>query len=359
MDESQVIAQLSESISDAASDPEAWPVFLERFAERIGSNSISLHWETMDAARRSRFAFRYGLAAEASEEYERYYGPRNPIVAHAGSLIAPGRGVLRQEACSEEIFRSSEFYNDFLKPSDFLHVLGGTIAMQGPEICMISILGSHKRVAFTEGDKRLLEVLIPHMRTALVLQDRLAAAQQRLLRTEAAFDATPDAAVLVGNGAVVLAANEAARKILQTRDGLYLEQDRLRVRGHAVDAKLSQALQARGGSFRIPRPSGESSWLVQVFPVDKRMPGAAVIFIVPHAATGSLAESDLVGLFDLSPQQARIALLLFEGDPTNDIGDRLGITRHTLKTHLRRLFAKLGITRQTELMRLLAKLKSR
>jgi DNA-binding CsgD family transcriptional regulator len=41
-----------------------------------------------------------------------------------------------------------------------------------------------------------------------------------------------------------------------------------------------------------------------------------------------------------------IALGLFEGRVAGEIGDQLGITRNNMKTHLRRLFAKLGISRR-------------
>jgi DNA-binding CsgD family transcriptional regulator len=363
--------KLSEAISDAAGDPAAWPLFLEKFATAVGSNSVSLHWEKMDADRRSKFAFRYGLAPAASAEYERYYGPRNPVVAGAGDLIVPGRGVLRQEACSDKTFLSSEFYNDFLKPNDFLHVLGGTIAIRGPEICIISVLGSHQREAFTAEDKGLLEALIPHMRTALVLHDRLAAAQDRLVRVETAFDMSPDAAVLVDDRAVLLAANESARMMLESRDGIYIEQDRLRIRNQALDAKLVQILKGLGlakrfglqtppgSAFRVPRPSRMSHWQFQIFPVEKRMSGAAVVFIVPSDVSDSPGESDLEALFDLSPMQSWIALRLFAGQELSDIEENLGIGRNTLKTHLRRLFDKLGIRRQTELVRVLGKLKPR
>jgi hypothetical protein len=197
MDQWRTFGQLSEAISTAAADPDAWPAFLELLATAVGSNSIGLHWEQMDSARHGNIAYRHGLAATFTEDYERYYGPRNPIVARAGALMVPGRALLRQEVCREDTFRSSEFYNDFLKPNDILHILGGTIAHRGPSTCLISVCGSHRRKAFELKDAHLLEALIPHMRTTLLLQNRLGALEQRLARVETAFDTNPDAAALV------------------------------------------------------------------------------------------------------------------------------------------------------------------
>ena len=115
----------------------------------------------------------------------------------------------------------------------------------------------------------------------------------------------------------------------------------------------------RGDAVRVRHPSGERDWLLQIFPVDQRMAGAAVIFILSSEDTSAPTESDLAGLFGLSPMQTRIALRLFEGQESGEIGEKLGITRNTLNTHLRRLFMKLGVSRQTELMRLFVRVKRR
>ena len=155
--------ELSESISAAATDPAEWPEFLEKLASAEGANSIGLHWESMDPLRRGSIALKHGLATTFTREYEQYYGPRNPIIAGAAGLIVPGRAVFRQEACSERRFLASEFYNDFLKPNDILHILGGTIDQRGKDICMSSICRPHDGPLFGRTEAQLLEALIPHM----------------------------------------------------------------------------------------------------------------------------------------------------------------------------------------------------
>jgi DNA-binding CsgD family transcriptional regulator len=173
------------------------------------------------------------------------------------------------------------------------------------------------------------------------------------------------------SAARVLTANNSARKLLAAKDGLHMEQDRLRIRTRALEARLTKVLtgiaMARrfnlpnppGGALRVPTKSGESDWLLQVFPVEKKMAGTAVIFISTTATSRRPNESDLTNLFELSPMQRQIALRLFEGGLASDIADNLRITRNTFKTHFRRLLLKLGVSRQTELIRLSSKLKVR
>ena len=57
--------------------------------------------------------------------------------------------------------------------------------------------------------------------------------------------------------------------------------------------------------------------------------------------------------FELTPAEARLARILIAGKSLNDACHELHIQRTTAKTHLRNLFDKLGVRRQTELVSLL------
>lgn len=70
---------------------------------------------------------------------------------------------------------------------------------------------------------------------------------------------------------------------------------------------------------------------------------------VEHSALSRLARD-----YSLSPTQARIAALLIEGKRHAAIADDLAITRNTVKTHVRRLYDKLGCTSRAELVRIAA-----
>jgi DNA-binding CsgD family transcriptional regulator len=61
-------------------------------------------------------------------------------------------------------------------------------------------------------------------------------------------------------------------------------------------------------------------------------------------------------LYGLTPTEARLADLLLEGLEVRDIANRLTMTLETARFHLKRVLAKTGTRRQTELMRLMLSL---
>jgi DNA-binding CsgD family transcriptional regulator len=58
-------------------------------------------------------------------------------------------------------------------------------------------------------------------------------------------------------------------------------------------------------------------------------------------------------LFDFTPAETRLALRLAGGMSLGEACEDLGISPHTGRAHLKTIFAKSGVTRQAELVRLI------
>jgi DNA-binding CsgD family transcriptional regulator len=59
--------------------------------------------------------------------------------------------------------------------------------------------------------------------------------------------------------------------------------------------------------------------------------------------------------FALTPAETRLAVRLGAGDSLEQAAERLSITRETSRNQLKRIFSKLGVHRQAELIAILAK----
>ena len=53
--------------------------------------------------------------------------------------------------------------------------------------------------------------------------------------------------------------------------------------------------------------------------------------------------------FGLTGQEALVALMLTDGLATNEAADRLGVSEHTVRSHLKQVFTKMGVSSRTEM----------
>jgi DNA-binding CsgD family transcriptional regulator len=79
-----------------------------------------------------------------------------------------------------------------------------------------------------------------------------------------------------------------------------------------------------------------------------------LLFMTPLDRKAGLPADILQALFDLSPAEARVTRLLMEGKSVSLIAREAGVGENTVRAHLKSVFAKTGVNRQAELVRLLA-----
>jgi DNA-binding CsgD family transcriptional regulator len=88
---------------------------------------------------------------------------------------------------------------------------------------------------------------------------------------------------------------------------------------------------------------------------DLSMSDAAVLlFIIDPANRAGIPLPLITDAYGLTPAEARVALAASSGLTIPEAALQLGLSPNTIKTHLRKVFAKTGTNRQTELARLIA-----
>ena len=84
-------------------------------------------------------------------------------------------------------------------------------------------------------------------------------------------------------------------------------------------------------------------------------PVVAAVITKDYQQRGSVLTPDLATAFHLTPGEARMARLIADGLGLRDAATSLGVTRNTARTHMKRVYAKTGVHRQTDLVRLLSR----
>jgi DNA-binding CsgD family transcriptional regulator len=130
----------------------------------------------------------------------------------------------------------------------------------------------------------------------------------------------------------------------------------------------SAVLGAPDGTMAIPHPNDGRLITILVTSVHSRAfdgfanlhagDSAAVIFMFDPAPQSALPPEWIMDAYQLTTAEAQVALNASLGRSVSDIGIRLNISPNTVKSHLRRIFAKTGVHGRAELVGLIAALRS-
>ena len=152
-----------------------------------------------------------------------------------------------------------------------------------------------------------------------------------------------------------------------------MTQGRLRIRGVGTGAALEEAIAHTIGAAppdltAEPRPilvqSAVSNrrlaiYLLPVFRsavAEQFLTHTRAIVLVIEQKLDEPADPAIVrDLFGLTLGEARIAAMIGAGLPPKDAAERLGIAEDTARSVLKRVFSKVGVSRQSELTALLSK----
>lgn len=192
--------------------------------------------------------------------------------------------------------------------------------------------------------------LLPHVCQTARVQQALASAGALGATLTELLDATTGVGIiqLDARGQIVVA-NDRARHVLRSGDGLFdrggslfarAPRDNDNLRGLLSRALPPFGAQGAGGSTTIRR-TGDLPPLVLV--VDSTS-GAA---IDPAAAAAAL---------DLTRMESRVAVLLAQGKSVREIVAMTGRKESTIRSHVKHMFAKHGLSRQAELVRMVSAL---
>lgn len=167
-----------------------------------------------------------------------------------------------------------------------------------------------------------------------------------------AFAYLSEPVAVVDTQARVVCMSRAAERYLETRNGICVEDAKLKGTFPGGTAAIAEAL-ARGTAETVSIPSGiRRSVPMRIAPLGNGSRHLLVTF--PASTAAAQLDAELVAqTYDLTPTEALIAVLLAEGASVGSIANTRGSSEQTVRTHLKRLLDKMGCRRQVELVRML------
>lgn len=185
---------------------------------------------------------------------------------------------------------------------------------------------------------------------------------EALYKATFAFDRFLVGVVIVDEKGTVRLTNKEAERILGENDGLGISQGVLKGSVPKQNSKLYEGIErafheeALDEIVSFPRLSGGRPYLVlipgQRFSADET-PDAVVLLIIDTEQRTKVSGDTLVRLYNLTPSETRVALMLIDGKRLDQIAEELDVAQTTVVFHLKNLFRKTDTNRQADLIRVL------
>lgn len=373
----QAFVTAVEAIYAAAASPSRWPQALQAIADCSGDVGAILIYQRDDGS--------YGTIGSPSLdaarlEYDRDEWWRQDIRFSRSvprGYLARSDSITEHDIATPEEVETHPFYAQFLR-SHGLKWFGAVSISPDPHVAAaLSVQRSQTKPSFSEEELAVICRLGRHVENALRLG-------VRLINAEGSQQALTDVLARLGVGVFlldatgrVIFANAAAEQV--AGDGLTIVQGRLTaklassqeaLRTAIARASLDDAATLSAPPRRVLIPGQEQGGFlaVHILPVravagdgvENLLIDVSVIAVVTNAQPGEPPDPALVrDLFGLTLAEARIAALIGAGLAPRNASLALGISEETARTTLKRVFAKVGVSRQSELAALLMKLSLR
>ncbi len=362
----EVVAQIYQT----ATEPEQWTSVIERIGRRIGANlaAVHIHAREGDVEPATTVGAWGRRAPPGLRDYETYYATRNVWVQHGAHLLKPGAILTGEEMCSDEILLRSEFYLDFLRPLDVRYSIRAVLTADPEPLSFFSAGRPHRSQPFGDLQRRVLAEVTPHLMQTMRIQERLESIQAGRHAAAGALERSPLAVIFLDRRCRVVEMNSTARRIVESGDGLKLERGVLVAFDTRAEVQLQQMIFGaaavdsgrflqHGGALSLPRPGGGRPLAAMIAPtgVTGLFPAsrsARVVVLIEQPERQMAAPFEAFSKrFKLSPAESGLAARLVAGLSLHQAAEAIGIRDNTARSHLKRVFAKTGARRQSDLVR--------
>jgi len=356
---------LLDLLYSAPGESHVWNEFLSQVASRMGTR-LGAFLSVDPSSQRSSIHSHFGWPADVLRRYEEYYGSKDAWYLAYKKNQSPGWIGLGSRLCSLYELEKTEFYADFLRQFDACHQSGVVIEEGAGKLAVLTLNRSKQEGDFDLDHVRFLTTLVPHLKRALHLHKKVLGWKQ--MASVAAYLADTLDVGLIGidlEGRVCFV-NRMAEGLLRTRKLLQVRQGRIIVQNSLNQATLDRLLKTAthldleapaGGAITLS--DGASSVHLSVLPYrtgDAHLPKEVKVFITisDPAANPASRRRLLCELFRLTPAEERISMLLASGLELSAIAERTRTTRHTVRSHLKSIYQKTNVSRQSQLVRLIS-----
>lgn len=346
-------------IYEAAAVPEYWPKVLGSMSEGVGGAGGIMFTSILDRIRWTASPDIYDLFDEFIRDG---WAAINQRPARLGGLNHAGF-VHDLDTFTLEELDNDPVYTEFLRKRGLGWATGTMLSIPSGDAVIFSFERAHAKGPVPREVIEYFDGLRPHLARGALLSARLGLARAQAMADALQTLGLPGA--VLGHRGPVLAANVLFERWMPS---LFQDhRERLRLSDAAADSLLADAIArvttapalAPVNSIPVAADVERPPMILHLLPVcgaaHDIFTRAAALLVVTPVDKGSVPTAEVLqGLFDLTPAEARVARGIGDAQSIDDIATALGVSRETVRSQLKAVLAKTGVTRQAELVSLLA-----
>ncbi len=357
------------AIYDGITEAMPWHGALETMRELMQAAHVTLMLRPPSPESRGVMVNSGDVDEQATESYETHFFAVDPFVSLPEDEVTSA-----EELLGSARWQDSVMYQEYLKPLSIRHLLGADIYTEEGIECRLRVTRPLDGKKFSQKDKNLVRVILPHLRCAIRLHAKLDYLECERQIFSGAMNRLLLGMISYSQDGAILETNQEADRILEEKDGIKLTLKGLKADSRTENQELQRLLQEAiaGGradvgpsvveAMSISRQFDRSRLgiVVRTIPMGQwsestRRPAAAMFLRDPDYNSAQPMQDVVRRIFDLTKMEAALAVLLAKGNTLDEAAEQLGVRRNTARTHLRSIFGKTGVTRQTMLVRMLLK----
>lgn len=383
------LSELIGLIYEGATDPSRWTKdILPAVADYIQAPECFLYTPA-HVPQNGGYMFYHGITQDQVDLYFNKHQSEDIWVAAAieKKMVYEGNVILGEELVPRERWLASKTYNEcFYRDENMAQMLtsivfGMDTTHSMPAVCSF-FRGLH-HADFCEKDRTRLQLVLPHLSRSLGVMQRLRSAELTVATSLAALDRLSSGVLLIDDSGAVAFANRQAQQILENDDGLLLCKlshaagfGNLVAQNAAADTAIHHAIRATlnrdpyatphfSTCITVPHTSGLANYTLQFSALGNHIEFgggygsfSAIIFMSDGAQKVMIDPTLLQSGYGLTPTEAKVAIALFEASSAQEVAEILKISLNTANTHIKRIYAKLGVDTRARFVKLLLALAS-
>ncbi|MFK4498240.1 DNA-binding CsgD family transcriptional regulator [Bradyrhizobium japonicum] len=356
------LPELVESIYDAGLDPSLWNNAVAGIRDFVGGQACGLF--SKDSI--SKFGVTHYYCG-ADPRYIQLYSETCSKFDPLTVLPPHGEIVSIPDLVNFDEYRRGRFYQEWMQPQGCSDAANVVLEKSSCPV-MMTVLSGRRMV--DPAMKHRLSLIAPHASRALLINRAITS--QLTLATALAdvLDNLASGIFLLDAFCRVVHANSAGHALLAADDVVRSVAGQLVTSSTEANQTLREALATRseiallatrGHAIPLLSPSGER-YVAHILPLSsvlrngsEQVVDAAGALLLRKVSLGGQSYGELIArTFDLTPAELRVLLSIVEVGGVPETAAALGIAETTAKTHLHRVFAKTGVSRQADLVKLAA-----